>query len=377
MVLAFVWTSSESAADLPTDYWVASENYYKNLYKELSIHHEVHVLLMHSGTHEASTSRSGVEYHMFPPEETPIAPRHEHSQRMTAFLGELQPDIVTVYLMNRVQSEAVLRTALKGCAYVFHSNSGRTSGRFVDFLNTAQPPLQCIVCHDRWVGHQLRNNTHDKYPIAVMPSGVDMSQFVGNHGSQKEIECVWVGVNRGHGQDAGTNKNLAALTEVAEHCDAHFTIVGTGGGMRSFMQHVGARGLGERFRLLPWMHRLELVELLSRSKVFVLPSLNEASPRAVSEAMSCQLPVVGFDSCIGTSLQVNHWINGFRALDAEDFGQKIQLLVDNEDIRRQFGMRSRSICQSHFEEQQQIGKTCDLYERLASGRSIRGWSDID
>ena len=321
---------------------------------------------MHSCIKEIHVTIEGVHYHLFPPEGKYKEIRGEYSYQMITFIESLKPQIVTIYLMNRTQALIALDRRLKNSVYVFHSNSGRTSGEFIDFLNTKKPTLERIICHNRQIKYMLSRNTRNRYPISVIPCGVDINYFKAIRGIPKDIDCIWVGVNRTYGQKTGTDKNLIALIEIAKNCDTKFTLVGDGGGMQFLMSQIDKYSLNDRFYLLPWQEQTQLVDSLRRSKVFVLPSLNEASPRAVSEAMSCELPIIGFDCCIGTTSQIIHWQNGFRVLDHKEFGEKLHLLLNHDDLRFEFGRKSRDICKKHFDERKQIVKTCKLFEELSN-----------
>lgn len=68
------------------------------------------------------------------------------------------------------------------------------------------------------------------------------------------------------------------------------------------------------------------------SDVCIVPSLLDAGPATVAEAMYCGIPVVVSEGC-GSKALIEEGVNGFvvPAMDSEAIAQKVQWFIDNPD----------------------------------------------
>lgn len=77
----------------------------------------------------------------------------------------------------------------------------------------------------------------------------------------------------------------------------------------------------------------------SRSKIFAFTSSSEGFPNAIGEAMSAGVPVVAFDCIAGPSEMIQDNFNGFLIplFDYEQFSEKLEMLMRNDDLRKNLG----------------------------------------
>ena len=80
-------------------------------------------------------------------------------------------------------------------------------------------------------------------------------------------------------------------------------------------------------------------EYYQKSKIFALTSSSEGFPNVIGEALSAGLPVVAYDCVAGPSDMINNGRNGFLipVFDDEQFREKLQLLVDDQNLREELG----------------------------------------
>jgi GalNAc-alpha-(1->4)-GalNAc-alpha-(1->3)-diNAcBac-PP-undecaprenol alpha-1,4-N-acetyl-D-galactosaminyltransferase len=79
------------------------------------------------------------------------------------------------------------------------------------------------------------------------------------------------------------------------------------------------------------------------SNIFAFTSSVEGFPNVVGEALSAGLPVVSYNCIAGPSEMIIDGENGFLVpvFDDEKFAQKLQLLMDNEELRLSMGENAR------------------------------------
>lgn len=148
-----------------------------------------------------------------------------------------------------------------------------------------------------------------------------------------------------------------------------FAVAGDGPLRGDLECEVERRGLGGRVRLLG--AREDVPDLLAASDVLLLASSTEGSPAVVIEAGLLGLPVAAY-AIGGVPELVEHGLTGVlapagdrRALAAELAG----LLVDPER-RGMLGRRGSERCRMNFEIGAIAPRYLDVYERLASARTL-------
>lgn len=260
----------------------------------------------------------------------------------------------------------VLASRLKkkyGLRYVVRMGGGDIPGfqqRFKLLYRIVQPELRMIwkdadalVCNSEGL-RELASEFCDKYPIRVIPNGVDtklyhpaeerngietanaegpdtvqlltVSRLIARKGMQDLIpEIRWLENRTGRNicwTIAGDGPYRSALEMLASECDVEDRIVFAG------------RTDGN-----------ETAELYRSADIFAFPSYKEGMPNAVLEAMASGLPVVMKRSCQGAAELVRD--NG--ALSDESFADALAEVIEGGRKRwREMGAASRRIVNEEF-----------------------------
>ena len=79
----------------------------------------------------------------------------------------------------------------------------------------------------------------------------------------------------------------------------------------------------------------EIIKMYQAADVYVMPSFREGLPLTLFEAMACGLPIVA-TPVNGIAYEIVEGLNGFLVKygDEEGFAQKIEKLLDNEELRK-------------------------------------------
>jgi glycosyltransferase involved in cell wall biosynthesis len=99
-------------------------------------------------------------------------------------------------------------------------------------------------------------------------------------------------------------------------------------------------GLEDRVLLLGKQAGIE--DFYLRSSIFAFTSSSEGFPNVIGEAMSAGLPVVSYDCVAGPSEMIRDGHNGFLVplFDDDLFGERLDLLMRDEEKRREFGRQA-------------------------------------
>jgi len=79
-----------------------------------------------------------------------------------------------------------------------------------------------------------------------------------------------------------------------------------------------------------------------KSKIFAFTSSSEGFPNVIGEAMAAELPVIAYDCVAGPSEIITNGEDGFLVplFDDELFQQKLEFLMQNNDIRKKMGIKA-------------------------------------
>jgi glycosyltransferase involved in cell wall biosynthesis len=155
---------------------------------------------------------------------------------------------------------------------------------------------------------------------------------------------------------------IDALALIAHrHPRLHVAIGGRGELADSLMQRARAHGLQERVHLLGLRSDVEAV--LAAADIFALPSLSEAMPLALLEAMFARCPIVASD--VGdVSIALDHGTAGVlvRPGDAEGLAAAIDGLLSNVAQAHTFGERAARRAHSEYDLSRMVDRYVDLYQ---------------
>ncbi len=129
---------------------------------------------------------------------------------------------------------------------------------------------------------------------------------------------------------------IAASNIVQSNPFIKFLLIGDGILKKQVDCEIEKRGLQDNFLALGW--RKDACDIIPFLDVFVLTSLWEGLPLVLLEAMHFAKPIVAYDVC-GVGEVVKDGVNGFlvRPKDVEDLSSKIELLLNDEALRRRMG----------------------------------------
>lgn len=298
--------------------------------------------------------------------------------KLWRLLRRLRPAILHTYNVGTIEYSAT--AMLAGVPVRIHAEHGRDSVEIdgkhqrynlmrrllVPVIDAYVPVSDDLVA---WLGGSIgipRNK------IAMVINGVDTAHYA-PPGPEPRLDTaqsprpVWIGtVGRADRikHHAGLLDIFARLLErfPAPDYDLRLAIVGDGPLLETLRERVAAQAWGERV----WLPgaRGDIADILRGFSVFVLPSLSEATPVVVLEAMASGLPVVA--SRVGGLPQlVPDGRAGFLAdpADLDAFADAIARYVDDPALRAAHGRAGRRHVQAGYSVDAMVAGYDALYTR--------------
>lgn len=145
-----------------------------------------------------------------------------------------------------------------------------------------------VIANSEAAAAVLREEHVPSNRVAVIPNGIDLDALpiAGRRRPLRTITTV-ANLRRGKGHDVLLH---AASGLLRRHPDLVFQLVGDGPLRPSLEALAATLGIDDRVRFLG--HRDDVAAILQTSDLFAFPSLMEAFPNGVMEAMAAGLPVV-------------------------------------------------------------------------------------
>jgi colanic acid/amylovoran biosynthesis glycosyltransferase len=247
---------------------------------------------------------------------------------------------------------------------VAYGTDHRSKVRDASFVAAVTRPLQ----------EQLRTQVMlpaGKTPLLWM--GVETSRFVDSglrqtvEGQLTVLTVARLNVTKGHVYA------LEAVRRVLDRgIDVRYLIAGEGPERERIEVEIRRLALGEHVELLGTRSEDEVLALLRRADVFVLPSFSygEAAPVSVMEAMSCGLPVIC--SIIGgTAEMIDDGVNGFLVAqkDVDAIADRIERLGRDGGLRVRIGREARARAEQTFDAGILAQRFSSLLQRQDADRS--------
>ncbi len=181
----------------------------------------------------------------------------------------------------------------------------------------------------------LKKQAKEEYGITkgiVLPHGVDLKKF--KPGKEKDFDVLTV---------ANLNdqrKGIDLLLQIAEISNAGFFVLGDGKLKEEYLKIIENKKL--KVNLLG---RQPSKEYYEKSKIYVLPSRYEAFGLVLLEAMASGLPCIAFKPDGKNIITASDEIiindkTGFLVKDKKEMAEKINLLLEDKELREKMGLAS-------------------------------------
>jgi glycosyltransferase involved in cell wall biosynthesis len=217
-----------------------------------------------------------------------------------------------------------------------------------------------IVSSKDILGSIKQKANNDK--VHFIPNGVELSLFKVIEDYNKnpdEANILFIG-------RLSKDKNLFmlidALSELPEK-NPILTIIGNGPLKESLQNYGYQKGVKVIFKgTIPYE---ALPYILAKADLFILPSLREGHPKALTDAMACGIP------CVGTNVEgireiIKNGENGLLCeLNSSDLAKKIQILLEDKLFAQRLGMSARKYVEENYDLGELIRKEIKILIEVA------------
>jgi glycosyltransferase involved in cell wall biosynthesis len=154
------------------------------------------------------------------------------------------------------------------------------------------------------------------------------------------------------------------------HPTLHLAIAGRGDLADTLAAHAAERGVGERLHLLGL--RSDIPAILAAADLFVLPSLSEASPLALLEAMFAACPIVASDvGEVGAALAGGNAGLLVEPGDAGALAAALDRLLADPRAALELGGRAAARARAEHDLSRMVHRYAGIYNELLGQRSCR------
>ncbi len=272
-----------------------------------------------------------------------------------SLVRQIEPHLTLAFLGVPSGAVALFLKALHGTPYVVSLRGGDVPGfRPYDFgtyhklisplLRLVWKNASAIVANSSGL-RQLALQFDARYPIAVIPNGVDLDLYKAVPRENVSPRLFSVGrIVYQKGLDIAIQA-LAAL----KHLPWEWRIAGDGPQMDALQALVQESGIAGRVHFLGWQSRHQLLEQYQWANLFLFPSRHEGMPNAVLEAMASGLPVVA-SRIAGNEELVVDGENGFLVPpeDVESLREVLQRMLATPALRTEMGASARRRVEAHY-----------------------------
>jgi len=151
---------------------------------------------------------------------------------------------------------------------------------------------------------------------------------------------------------------------VSENKKIRFKFCGNGEGDK-ICEEINKLVISDCVDVSGWLPNSEIIELLKKTMVFVLPSYNEGMPLAILEAMSYGVPIIS-TNVGGIPTLVEHGVNGLIISpgDIKHLEDSLRLLINDPGLRQRMSNNNYDKIKSEYSIESNMKNIYNTYLKL-------------
>ena len=307
--------------------------------------------------------------------------RADQLLRLRRVLHDLRPDVVHAHLEFASILAATFKRATNApLVATLHTTEvpqgwTRSSARLWMMYRALDLQASAVICLTQLAKQHLRQNTLRHAPIEVLPNGIELAAYdAPPHMGRAQIRAAFgipddaplvisVAVLRaGKGMDLLVDA-FATLRQTVG--DAHLLIVGEGPERALVADRIARHDLGDVVHMAGF--RKDVADLLRAADVFVLPTLMDALPTVIMEAMAARLPIVA-SATGGIPEMIKDGHDGLLVPpgNVDALAKAMTQFFTQPDFAQSLATAGRQRVEENFFLPRQVERLATLYDRLIS-----------
>jgi glycosyltransferase involved in cell wall biosynthesis len=356
---------------------LVSEAYHKKL-KELSKFKDIELtLIVPTKWHETSLEKKFCnEYKIIPTKVVLNGYNHFHwYPRLEKYVRQILPDIFHIeeehYSFVTYQAIKLAKKYNIKCLFVTWQNIYKKYPfPFSQIEKYNLENADYAIAGSNEVRKVLVRKGFDNKQISMIPLGADTMMFHKMESTELRSKLQLEFFTIGYLGRFVKEKGIMDLIQAVYRINNNFNLLLIGSGkLRHKIKAEGRRlGLLEKIKIVDSVSSSQVPSYLNCMDCLVLPSLTtrkwkEQFGRVLTEAMSCEVPVIGSDSgeipnVIGDSGLI------FKEGDIDDLSSKIKLLINSANLGKELAKKSRQRVLDHFTQEKAARETYKIYQKM-------------
>ncbi len=358
---------------------LVSESYHRKL-KELAKFKDVELtLIVPTKWHKTSLEKKYCkECRMIPIRIVMSGHNHLHwYPRLEEYIRQIQPDIFHIeeehYSIVTFQAIRLAKKYNIKCLFVTWQNIYKKYPFPFSWLERYNlKNADYAVAGNESIRNILVRKGFDTERISLIPLGTDTSLFRKMESidlrSSLHLGAFTIGYLGRFVEEKGVLDLLKAVSQIKDN----FNLLMIGSGkLKHKINSVGRRlGISEQIMFKDDIPSSQVPNYLNCMDCIVLPSRTtrkwkEQFGRVLTEAMSCEVPVIGSDSG-----EIPNVVDDcgliFKEGDIDDLSSKIKLLINNAVLRKDLAKKGRQRVLENFTQEIVAKKTYRIYQKMMS-----------
>jgi glycosyltransferase involved in cell wall biosynthesis len=311
-------------------------------------------------------------------------------RKLVARLRAIQPDIVHTHSSKAgiIARWAAHKAKVPGVVHTIHglaftaSTSAIVNGVYKSLERWTAPISDAIVCvADAMREQSLAAKIGRPEQYVTVYSGMETGPFLDPPVPRRQTRerlgigetDIVIGTIARLFYLKGHDDLLAIAPQLcARHPSVKFLWIGDGLLRGEFKSRIAAAGLKERFLLTGLVPPEQIPELVSAMDIVAHPSRREGLARAIAQGQLARCPVVTYD-VDGNREGLIDGETGYavKAFDEKAFGQRLELLVSDESLRRTMGAKGREFAAARFDANVMVEALEHVYRDVLAKKSLR------
>lgn len=235
------------------------------------------------------------------------------------------------------------------------------------YIKRTVSKADCYISPSRYLADTYVSAGFDSSKMNVISNGIDVDRFssVKKNPSSK----IRITVIAYFGNHKGIDYLIKALA-LLKRDDVVINLVGSGEEENTYRILAKEYGITDQIKIWGRIDNSKISEVYAETDIYCLPSKwPENQPVSITEAMACSIPVVA-SNIGGIGELVEDGVTGFlfEPQNAESLKEKLELLIDDPELRKKMGDNGfKKISEYSFESQ--VRKISKLYDEIESKSS--------